>query len=153
VPTRSPSDVALDGGCKADRLHHKIVPPDATQADPWKADPEDHDFGAARDYLSLVYLPKTAERIAEELRNATTIHTYKAKDILRASRLQPLGRKNFHVRSDLDKITKGEKLSPVLLVRDASRGLLIIADGFHRICASRLVNEDLVIPCRITTAQ
>jgi hypothetical protein len=107
---------------------------------------------AARNYLSLVYVPEVADALAEALRAAVTIHTYQAKDILRASRLRPLGRKNFHVGLDLVKITKGEKLSPVLLVRDAVRAVLVIADGFHRVCASRLVNEDLIIPCRIVTA-
>jgi hypothetical protein len=126
--------------------------PAAKPTELWTIDPQDHDFPAARDYLSLVYAPAVADALAEELRAASTIRTYKAKDILRASGLRPLGRKNFHVRSDLDKITKGEKLSPVLLVRDIARGVLVIADGFHRVCASRLVNEDLIIPCRIATA-
>jgi hypothetical protein len=39
----------------------------------------------------------------------------------------------------------------VLLVRDITRHVLIVADGFPRICASRLLNEDAVIPCRIVT--
>jgi hypothetical protein len=124
----------------------------AKPTDLWVGDPEDHDLPAARDYLSLMYLPEVAEALAEALRAASTIRTYKAKDILRASGLRPLGQKDFHVRADLDKITKGEKLSPVLLVRDAARAVLVIADGFHRVCASRLVNEDLIIPCRIVTA-
>jgi hypothetical protein len=29
--------------------------------------------------------------------------------------------------------------------------VLIVADGFARICASKLVNADAVIPCRIVT--
>jgi hypothetical protein len=126
--------------------------PEAKATDLWATDPADHDFPAARDYLSLIYAPAAAARISEALRKAATVRTYKAKDILRASGLQPLGRKNFHVRSDLDKITNGDRLSPVLLVRDVSRNALVIADGFHRVCASRIVNEDLVIPCRIVTA-
>jgi hypothetical protein len=124
----------------------------AKPTDLWVGDPEDHDFPAARDYLSLMYLPEVAEALAEALRAASTIRTYKAKVILRASGLRPLGQKDFHVRADLDKITKGEKLSPVLLVRDAARAVLVIADGFHRVCASRVVDEDLIIPCRIVTA-
>jgi hypothetical protein len=79
------------------------------------------------------------------------LRVYKAKDILRASGLASLGRKNVHVRADLDRIAREEKLSPVLLVRDVTRHVLIIADGFHRVCASRLVDENAVIPCRIVT--
>jgi hypothetical protein len=118
----------------------------------WVSEPDDHDFPAARDYLSLLYDPARAEALAEALRGALTIGIYKAKDILRASGLQPMGRKNFHARSDLDKVAQGDRLSPVLSVRDVSRIALVIADGFHRVCASRLINEDLVIPCRIVTA-
>jgi hypothetical protein len=113
---------------------HAIMIRAAKPTEVWSTDPQDHDFPAARNYLSLVYVPEVADALAEALRAAVTIHTYQAKDILRASRLRPLGRKNFHVCSDLDKITNGEKLSPVLLVRDAGRAVLVIADGFHRVC-------------------
>ena len=46
---------------------------------------------------------------------------------------------------------KGESLSPVLLVRgQATVGApLIVADGYHRICASYHLNEDTDILCRI----
>jgi hypothetical protein len=118
----------------------------------WTSDPLDHDFPAARDYLSLTHSPAVAEALAEALRGAATIHIYKAKDILRASGLRPLGRKDVDVRSDLAKIARGEKLSPVLLVRDTDRTIVVIADGFHRVCASRLVDEDVIVPCRIVTA-
>ena len=114
-------------------------------------EPEDHDFSAARDYLMLQFEPHVAERLADELAKTETVHIYKAKDILRASGLEPLGRKNVHVRADLDKIDRQQKLSPVLLVRDVTRHVLVIADGFHRVCASRQVDENVVIPCRIVT--
>ena len=117
----------------------------------WAADPEDHDFAAARDYLSLQYAPGLAESLEHALRETPTARTYRAKDILRASGLEPLGRKNFHVAADLAKVTKGKKLSPVLLVRDVERHVLVIADGFHRVCASKLLGEDAVIPARIVT--
>ncbi len=118
----------------------------------WADDPQDHDFPAARDYLSLIYAPEVASALADALRAASTIRTYKAKDILRASGLRPLGKKDFHVRADLAKVTNGEKLSPILLVRDTARAVLVIADGFHRVCASRLVEVNLIVPCRIVTA-
>jgi hypothetical protein len=42
-------------------------------------------------------------------------------------------------------------LSPVLLVRGTLRPEvpLIVADGYHRICASYHLDEDADIPCRI----
>jgi hypothetical protein len=48
-------------------------------------------------------------------------------------------------------VGSGGLLSPVLLVRgDAWRGVpLVIADGYHRICASYYLDEDADIPCRL----
>ena len=52
---------------------------------------------------------------------------------------------------DLDKVRKGERLSPVLLVRGgaAAGGPLTVADGYHRICASYHIDENADIPCRL----
>ena len=41
------------------------------------------------------------------------------------------------------------QLSPLLLVRDPSHGKLIIADGYHRMCAVYLFDEDTPVPCKI----
>ena len=46
-------------------------------------------------------------------------------------------------------IKDGEKLSPILLVRDSVNGKVIIADGYHRLCAVYSFDEDAVIPCKI----
>ena len=110
----------------------------------WLADPEDHDFDAARDYLSLLGMP--GQQIADVFRKAETLDGYKAKDILRASGLPVLDDDNKHVKKDLNKIDDGEPLSPVLLV---SGQPLIIADGYHRVCAVYWDDEDAVIPCRM----
>lgn len=48
-----------------------------------------------------------------------------------------------------EKIAAGKKLSPLLLVRDPSHGKLIIADGYHRMCAVYLFDEDPPVPCKI----
>ncbi len=116
----------------------------------WKNDPDEHDFPAAFSYLSLICGTEAAQSIVKSL-NESAKETRKAKDLLRASGLSPLPRSNFHVSSDLKKIAKGIPLSPVLLVRGDIGGhlKLTIADGYHRICASYLVNEDEDIPCRI----
>lgn len=116
----------------------------------WKHEPEDHDFPAAAQYLSLVMPPETADQYAESLREAETVH-YKAKDLLRASRLDLLPRTNAHVAKNLAKIHAGDKLSPVLLVRGDHTDVrdLVVADGYHRICASYWYDEDTLIPCRI----
>lgn len=116
----------------------------------WKHEPDEHDFPAAADYLSLT-LPETAvARAVAALRAAPLAHR-KAKDILRASGLDLLAPDNPHVAKDLHKVSSGEALSPVLLLRgDLERGIpLVVADGYHRICASHHLDEDADIPCRI----
>jgi hypothetical protein len=116
----------------------------------WKQGPEEHDFPAAADYLSLVMPETAAAPIVAQLQKADTVHR-KAKDLLRASELPLLPTTNPHVAKDLKRVAKGEQLSPVLLVRGrAKSGLpLIVADGYHRICASYHLDENNDIPCRI----
>ncbi|GAC1580338.1 MAG: hypothetical protein NVS3B18_14010 [Candidatus Dormibacteria bacterium] len=117
----------------------------------WKSTPDEHDFPAAADYLSLLMAEPAAAAVVTALRAAPTVHR-KAKDLLRASALPLLPATNEHVARDLDKVRKGGLLSPVLLVQGmASQGIpLTIADGYHRICASYQVDEDADIPCRLT---
>ena len=116
----------------------------------WKEEPDDHDFPAAASYLSLVLRSSLVDAAVDALRNAPLAH-FKAKDLLRASGLSSLPEDNVHVAKDLKKVKAGTRLSPVLVVRgDARHGLpLVIADGYHRICASHIVDEDADIPCRI----
>ena len=118
----------------------------------WKNRPEDHDYPAAHDYLSLVLEEAVARKIVAALRRAPTLH-FKAKDLLRASQLFLLPRDNSHVAGDLKKIKKGKALSPVLLVRgNAGTGTpMTIADGYHRICASWYRDENIPIACRIVS--
>jgi len=123
-------------------------------ADIWKASPEAHDFPAAFDYLTLLFEDAAARKLVARLRKAPTIHK-KAKDLLRACRLPLLPRDNFHVANDLKKIKKGKSLSPVLLVRgNAALDLpLVVADGYHRICASWYRDENIPIACRLVSLQ
>ena len=116
--------------------------------EPWDDEPGPRDLAAAREYLCLIFEPRLAERLTGALAAVETIRVHRAADLLRA---KPLRRKDLAVRVELNKIDRGQRLAPVLLVRDITRHVLIVADGFARICASRLVNEDAVIPCRIVT--
>ena len=112
----------------------------------WLANPEEHDFPAAQDYLELLMTAEEASLFITNLKKAKTI-IKKAKDILRASSLPLLPKENRHVTTNLKKFRKGKKLSPLLLVRGNEK--LIIADGYHRICASYYLSEDLDVPCRL----
>ncbi len=110
------------------------------------ADPEAHDFPAAQDFLELLYQPSVAKKKVAELKKAPTI-LKKVKDVFRASGLPLLPKDNIHVRKNLLKFSSKRKLSPILLVRGNEK--LIIADGYHRMCASYYLTEDLEIPCRL----
>jgi hypothetical protein len=114
----------------------------------WLAQPEDHDYPAALSYLSLTYTPAQATALVKRLKR-TPVTQFKAKDIFRASGLSLLGVSNSHVEKDRKKILDGKKLSPLLLVRDAARGRVIIADGYHRLCSVYGFDEDALIPVKI----
>lgn len=114
----------------------------------WLPDVEEHDYPAAASYLQLTMAPAAVQEIVAKLRAAPAT-TFKAKDIFRASGLSLLGVSNSHVVKDQRKIQQGQALSPLLLVRDPSHGRVIVADGYHRMCAVYSFNEDADIPCKI----
>lgn len=118
----------------------------------WLEDSEPHNFPAALAYLSLIYPAKTARKLMAQLQ-AATLAEFKAKDIFRASGLSLLGVSNSHVAVDQKKIENGEQLSPLLLVRDPAHGKVIIADGYHRLCAVYSFDEDALIRCRIADGE
>ena len=114
----------------------------------WLSDPGDKDYKAAVSYLGLIFSPAAVKTIVAKLRKATDAE-FKAKDIFRASTL-PLLPKNHHdLKKDLKKINAGEAFSPILLVRDTQHGKVIIADGYHRLCAVYYYNDEAMIRCRI----
>ena len=114
----------------------------------WLDRPEDHDYAAAQSFLSLTFPTAQTARLVGRLRRSP-VTQFKAKDIFRASGLSLLGISNAHVEKDRCKIASGRKLSPLLLVRDRPHGRVIIADGYHRLCAVYGYDEDASIPCKI----
>lgn len=120
----------------------------------WQDEPEAHDYDAAVTYLSMLGEKDAVDKTVASLKTAKPV-TQKAKDILRAAGLQLLPETNAHVRADLAKISDGRKLSPILLVRGSAIGgyALQIADGYHRVCASYLTDENTNIPCHLVSWQ
>jgi hypothetical protein len=114
----------------------------------WLRKPEAHDYPAASSYLNLLYDKKQAKAYLRLLKRATVVE-FKSKDIFRASRLSLLGVSNSHVDKDRRKIQAGNRLSPLLLVRDSQNGKVVTADGYHRLCAVYSFDEDALIPCKI----
>ena len=114
----------------------------------WLPRPEKHDFQAAEDYLSLIMAPRRAIEWRKKLAAARNDITHrKAKDILRASQLALLGEEDKHVAADLRKAASGAALSPILLLRGDETRPLVVADGYHRVCASYWIDENTDIPC------
>ena len=96
----------------------------------------------------MIYSAQKSARLAGALRHAASVK-FKAKDIFRASQLSLLGVSNSHVQKDQKKIAEGTAISPLLLVRDRTNGKVVIADGYHRLCAVYTFDEDAWIPCKI----
>ncbi|MHB2007253.1 MAG: hypothetical protein ACYCOX_04320 [Acidobacteriaceae bacterium] len=114
----------------------------------WQSGPQKHDYSAAASYLSLTMGPQAAKNVAKKLELAD-MSEFAAKDIFRASMLSLLGVSNSHVEKDRVKVIRHERLSPLLLFRDQRNGSLVIADGYHRLCAVYTFDEDAMIPCKI----
>ena len=114
----------------------------------WLDEPEDHNYPAAESYLRLAFDARASWSYVRQLR-AAPILQFKAKDIFRASGLSLLGVSNFHVEKDIEKIRSGKELSPILLVRHTPTARVIVADGYHRLCAVYSLDEDALIPAKI----
>ena len=114
----------------------------------WLEEPEEQDYPAAESYLRLLYSEKQVAEMVEGLKLAAVVQ-FKAKDIFRASQLSLLGVSNSHVEKDRQKIKNGVSLAPLLLVRDERVGRVVIADGYHRMCAIYEFDEDAWIHCKI----
>jgi hypothetical protein len=119
----------------------------------WLPHPEEQDYPGAADYLFLL---ESADVVATNVASlkVAPIQRRKAKDILRVARLVLLPEDNAHVASDLKKIKEGKKLSPILMVRgDLARGIpAMVADGYHRVCASYYTDENTDIPLKLADA-
>ncbi len=116
----------------------------------WAEKGEAEDFDAAGKFLSLLCSDAKAKSLVESLRKSKLVE-HAAKDLLRAAHLPLLPNDESHVDADLERIQKGKALAPVLLVRgDIAAGLpLVVADGYHRICAVCYFDESAPVSCRI----
>ena len=116
----------------------------------WSEKEEGDDFEAAFKFLSLLCSDRKARALVKSLRESKPLE-HAVKDLLRAAELPLLPRDDPHVDEDLKRIQKAKPLAPVLLVRgDLASGLpLIVADGYHRICAVVYFDESAPVRCRI----
>ena len=116
----------------------------------WLDKPDAEHYAAAATYLSLIADDATVTGLIALFEKAPAV-MFQAKDLLRASGLTALPMTSSHVSRDIGKILAGTPLSPVLLVRGEirTRAALVVADGYHRICACHALDENAEVACRI----
>jgi hypothetical protein len=114
----------------------------------WLSSPIDNDYISAERYLSLLFKPGKCRKLLQKLR-AAPMSEYPAKDILRASRTAMSEVAAFDWSHHQQQIRDGEALGPILIVRQNDGSGLIIADGFHRMCALFTEDELIKVPCKI----
>ena len=117
----------------------------------WQDDANPDDYEAAGHYLALVDNQKNIDKTLADLK-AGTIVEYKATDLLRAAQLIVPKADDRPTREQIKKIKHGEPVSPVLLVRVPALRKVIVADGFHRICAAYRIDPDVMLHCKLAGA-
>jgi len=114
----------------------------------WRQEVDEDNYSSAQSYLLLVLEDEAVTSLIAKLRKAK-LTQFRAKDIFRASQLPLLGISNSRIEKNLKKIEKGASFSPLLLVRDVANGRVVIADGYHRVCAVYSVDDEAWIQCKI----
>jgi hypothetical protein len=127
------------------------MPKEQTPSITWQDDAPPSDYEAAGHYLSLVDVQKNIDKALADLK-AGAIVEYKATDLLRAAQLAVPKADDRPTREQIKKIKRGEPVSPVLLVRVPALKKVIVADGFHRICAAYRIDPDVVLHCKLAGA-
>ena len=114
----------------------------------WLREPAAKDYEAAAAFLKLLYPTKKADGWTRKLKRAT-MSTFLAKDILRASGTPMSEVQAFDWSKQQKEIDDGTPLSPILLIKQDNGGHLIVADGFHRLCALFANDQEVKVPCKI----
>jgi hypothetical protein len=127
------------------------VPKQQTPSITWQDDANPSDYEAASHYLALVDIQKNIDKTLADLKVGTIVE-YKAADLLRAAQLIVPKADDRPTREQIKKIRRGEAVSPVLLVRAPALKKVIIADGFHRICAAYRIDPDVMLHCKLAGA-
>ena len=112
----------------------------------WSSEVKESNYIGATNYLNLIYPFDIVPTLILKL-NVQLLREFEAKDIFRASGFNLLPNDNFHVKVTTSHIINEVEISPILLIKD--KGKLIIADGYHRLCAIYHYNEDSFIQCQI----
>jgi hypothetical protein len=112
----------------------------------WAAEVAEHDYAAAKAYLSLKLGEDAMAKAVQRLRKAP-LTTRRANDILRAAGLAAAPLDDPGVIKDLIKAIEGDRLSPVLVL-SGKKGS-DIADGFHRVSLVYRLDPFAEIPLKL----
>lgn len=127
------------------------MPKQQTPSITWLDDASAADYDAAGHYLALLDNQKNIDKAVADLK-AGAIVEYKATDLLRAAHLAVPKADDRPTREQIKRIKRGEPVSPVLLVRVQALKQVIVADGFHRICAAYRIDPDVILHCKLAGA-
>jgi hypothetical protein len=114
----------------------------------WRKRPKKKDYPAAQAYLALTLGQERARRLIKRLRKAK-VQAMPARDILRASHTPMAEVRAFDWTEQNKDIKKGRPFSPLLLICNRSSNILIVADGFHRLCAAFARDQDAMVRFKI----
>jgi hypothetical protein len=112
----------------------------------WAREVVEHDYAAARAYLSLKLGDEAVAKAVKRLR-AAKLTTRRANDILRATGLSPAPLADPGVINDLIKVIEGKELSPILVL--SAKKHAEIADGFHRVSLVYQLDPFADIPLKL----
>ena len=108
----------------------------------WAAAPTPDDVTDAAWFLTLLAVPGPLTVTEQGV-------AYPAKDVLRAARLPVLPKSNAGVRKWEKRLRDDAEIPPVLLVVGSLTDdrPLILAEGYHRVCACYLRDEQTPVSC------
>jgi hypothetical protein len=120
----------------------------------WTAEPSEKHYRAAASYLQLRLSGSEVGDVVARLR-AAPVQKLQAKDLIRASGLDAVPPSDPRVAKKVKKIGAGRRLAPVLLIRGmlGENRPLVVADGFHRICAAKATKSGAKVACKLVDLQ
>lgn len=130
--------------------HHSLFDKEMVATISWHDYPDEANYEAAYEYLSLLNLPKKAKALTEKLRDGELVLFRKADDIIRAAGHNILPMDDIGVQRAIRQIHSKTKLAPLLLISAKHQDRIHIADGYHRACAVYYLAEGSRIPCFLT---
>lgn len=110
----------------------------------WSKSPKRKDYVTAEAYLRFQFGRKGASALTTRLKRAA-VQKCAARDILRASHTPMAEVKAFDWDKQNKDIKRGRRFSPILLVCGEHGDPLVIADGFHRLCAAFAFDQDIKV--------